>query len=324
MPRRKADAVSDEAAQIADWAAQVLLAADELGIANDPVEPFCLSPAQRRVVLLLPGVSKALKRKLTRPKPSFSLKEIAALTIVLAADLPHGDAWRKVAVLLVVRHLMDQLQAVFDALEPQEQHYEPTDARTTGGAIYQIKVTLQGIQPQIWRRIQIEDCSLDRLHEHIQTAMGWPNAHLHQFRIGDVRYGDPELLCKGQNDESLPISSLITKLSAVVSQHGTPFALAYDYDFTDDWRHEVLVEDCLEAKARTLYPLCLDGERACPPDSVGGIDGYQEYLEAMAVFSHEQQEELKEYRGRFDPERFDPSLATARMQHGLPERQARK
>ena len=45
--------------------------------------------------------------------------------------------------------------------------------------------------PPIWRRIQVEDCTLDKLHEHIQTAMGWTNSHLHHFRIGEQLYGDP-------------------------------------------------------------------------------------------------------------------------------------
>ena len=60
--------------------------------------------------------------------------------------------------------------------------------------LYQFKINLQQSQPPIWRRIQVSNCTLDKLHEHIQTSMGWTNSHLHHFRIGDQRYGDPMLM----------------------------------------------------------------------------------------------------------------------------------
>src|SRR5467141_3765533 len=68
---------------------------------------------------------------------------------------------------------------------------------TPAGAVYQFKITLLGAKPPIWRRIQVQDCTLDRLHEHIQTAMGWTNSHLHQFDIKGELFGDPELLDDG-------------------------------------------------------------------------------------------------------------------------------
>ena len=51
-------------------------------------------------------------------------------------------------------------------------------------------------EPPIWRRIQVSDCTLDKLHEHIQTAMGWTNSHLHHFRIDGKLYGDPMLMAE--------------------------------------------------------------------------------------------------------------------------------
>ncbi|MCH7688732.1 MAG: plasmid pRiA4b ORF-3 family protein, partial [Planctomycetes bacterium] len=57
--------------------------------------------------------------------------------------------------------------------------------------LYQFKITLIESQPPIWRRIQVKNGTLDKLHERIQTAMGWTNSHLHQFEIDGERYGDP-------------------------------------------------------------------------------------------------------------------------------------
>ena len=64
---------------------------------------------------------------------------------------------------------------------------------------------------------------------------------------------------------------------------------------------------------KTKYPICLEGERACPPEDVGGFMGYYEYLEALADPGHEQHAELLEWRGRFDPEDFDAEAVTKSM-----------
>jgi hypothetical protein len=43
--------------------------------------------------------------------------------------------------------------------------------------VYQFRITLLGIKPKIWRRIQIRDCFLEDLHWHIQGAFVWMNNH---------------------------------------------------------------------------------------------------------------------------------------------------
>jgi hypothetical protein len=279
-----------------------------------------LSAAQRQVLVLLPGISKTLKRKLAKARASFTVMEVVGMTTALAGELPEADTWKKVALLLVARHLIDQLQAVFGPPQIVEETSEPPRSPRGAKTVYQLKIALKHIEPPIWRRIQVEDCSLDELHEHIQAAMGWLNAHLYQFTIGGLRYGDPEFLCKGREDETPPVSSLSTKLSAVVPQGGQPLACEYEYDFDDGWQHEILFEARLSGEEGTCYPLCVQGQRACPPEGVGGVEGYQEYLEAMAEFSHERSREFQERRGRFDVESFDPRAATERMQRGLPAR----
>ena len=74
------------------------------------------------------------------------------------------------------------------------EHFEGIGAIPVRERIYQFKIMLKDIKPPIWRRIQVRDCTLDKLHERIQTAMGWTNSHLHHFQINDKLYGDPWLL----------------------------------------------------------------------------------------------------------------------------------
>jgi len=183
--------------------------------------------------------------------------------------------------------------------------------------LFQFRITLKEVKPPVWRRIQVKDCTLDKLHEHIQTSMGWTNSHLHQFKIGDQLYGDPMLLY--ENWEKMDYDdSTNTKLSDIVPRSETRFRFEYEYDFGDGWEHDVLLEGCLRAEKGARYPICLEGERACPPEDVGGGWGYANYLQAIADPEHERHEELLGWSGPFDPEAFDAGAATKRMRLGLP------
>ena len=154
-------------------------------------------------------------------------------------------------------------------------------------AVYQLKITLLGIKPPIWRRIQVSDCTLDVLHEHIQAAMGWMNSHLHHFKLGENLYGDPLLMA--ENFEELGYrDSTRTRLSEIVPQGGKRFRFLYEYDFGDSWEHEVLVESYAPAESGRQYPMCLEGARACPPEDCGGVWGYGDFLEAIGNDKHEQ------------------------------------
>ncbi len=193
------------------------------------------------------------------------------------------------------------------------------EERSTPTEIYQFKITLLDSQPPIWRRIQVGDCTLDKLHEHIQTAMGWTNSHLHHFRINETLYGD-RLLMQENFEELRYQDSTTTRLSDILPEGGDPFRFEYEYDFGDGWLHEVLFEGRLPAEPGKRYPLCVEGARACPPEDVGGVWGYVEFLEAIADPENEQHDEMREWIGRkFDPEAFSPVGATRRMKSGLPD-----
>jgi hypothetical protein len=181
--------------------------------------------------------------------------------------------------------------------------------------LFQFKIALLGIKPPIWRRIQVHDCTLDKLHEHIQTAMGWTNSHLHIFDIKGKSYGDPDLL----EDEFEYTDSTTTMLSGVLPKTRKRLAIKYSYDFGDSWEHEVLFEGCPPMEKNAKYPVCLEGERACPPEDVGGVWGYQEFLAAIADPKHEQHRELLRWCGKFSPDKFDAEEATKAMKKGLPD-----
>ena len=156
----------------------------------------------------------------------------------------------------------------------------PNDARKTD-LLYQFKITLLDIKPAIWRRIQVPDCTLVDLHEYIQAAFGWENYHLHQFDIDGVRYGQP---APDGDDFGMDFEDETdVLLSKLLPKSGRKSPWIYEYDFGDGWRHEVLFEGFPPVDPKAKYPLCLEGERACPPEDCGGPWGYADYLAAIAI-----------------------------------------
>jgi Plasmid pRiA4b ORF-3-like protein len=178
--------------------------------------------------------------------------------------------------------------------------------------VYQIKVTLHGTHPLIWRRILVPgNTTLLKLHDILQIVMGWENAHLHMFKIKGSVYGDP---IDEEDDDLGTIDEATVKLSHLIRREGQ--RLSYEYDFGDSWNHTLLVEKILPTQEGVRYPLCLKGKRACPPEDVGGVWGYQDFLEAIRNPDHGEHEEYLNWIGaEFDPEVFDLQKVNERLRH---------
>jgi len=183
--------------------------------------------------------------------------------------------------------------------------------------VFQFKITLLGAEPPVWRRIQVTDCTVDDLHYHIQTAMGWENSHLHEFFIGHVRFGDPGLLDDDFGDQDV-CDSRSVRLGELLARRRKGFRIRYVYDFGDYWEHEIQYEGRLTVEPKAKYPQCLDGARACPPEDVGGVWGYAELIEALADPQQEGAEQLLDWAGDFDPDDFSPKSTTRAMRKGIP------
>lgn len=170
--------------------------------------------------------------------------------------------------------------------------------------IYQIKVSLNHIRPPIWRRFLVAgDTTLSDLHDILQIVMGWENSHLHDFNIDGMIYRDSEDL-EFVFDEDEFLSENHTTLSTVIKREKQRFT--YLYDFGDSWEHTLVVEKILPPQQDFRYPICLKGARACPPEDVGGVWGYQYFLDAISDPDHPEHEDYLEWiGGEFDPEAFD-------------------
>ena len=167
-------------------------------------------------------------------------------------------------------------------------------------SIYQIKISLIGAKPPIWRTVLVaSDLGLDAFHDVIQVAMGWTNSHLHQFIDNKKSYSipDEDFELESEDETQYKLFQLLKKEKDT---------LTYEYDFGDSWEHKILLEKILPYDSKTLLPVCIKGKRACPPEDCGGIWGYEELLEIISDPKHPEHEDILEWLGGgFDPDEFD-------------------
>jgi len=173
----------------------------------------------------------------------------------------------------------------------------------------QIKVVLRDSQPSIWRRIVVRsDLSLRTIHNVLQVVMGWTNSHMHQFLIKEKSYGfpDPDGELEMIDDSKVRLEQLVT---------GKGQCLTYEYDFGDSWDHYLSVEEVLPMDNDKPPALCLAGSRACPPEDVGGMGGYENFLNIIRAPNHAEYEDtLRWVGGAFDPEAFDLNAVNQQLQ----------
>ncbi|MFC3853616.1 plasmid pRiA4b ORF-3 family protein [Salinispirillum marinum] len=172
------------------------------------------------------------------------------------------------------------------------------------GTAYHLKVTLKHTEPLVWRLIAVDSqTTLERLHHILQISLGWTNSHLHLFessqerRFGCLAHDEDNMLAL-EDERAFTVGQLLY----VEKQ-----TLKYEYDFGDGWVHEVRLERILPDADLSVLPRCLEAHAQCPPEDVGGLDGFEEFKEAMADPEHEEHEDVMLWNGgHFDP--LDVSL----------------
>jgi hypothetical protein len=134
--------------------------------------------------------------------------------------------------------------------------------------VYQLKVALRGISPLIWRRLLVSaDTSLADLHHILQLVMGWTNSHLHRFLIHGQAYGSAYDGGMDFADDPQPIRMADFRFRLRER-------FLYEYGCDDNWQHDIRIEQIVTADPTRIYPVCIGGKRAAPPEECGGAAGY--------------------------------------------------
>jgi len=173
-----------------------------------------------------------------------------------------------------------------------------------------IRVELNDTEPAIWRRFAAPtSITLKGLHDLIQAAMGWQDCHLWEFRTVSSRYGKPDPQYE-TDPPTHPAAGI--KLAALIERGDLTFS--YVYDFGDNWRHTVQVEGVKPAEADMPVPCFIDGVGRCPPEDVGGVSGFEGFLEAVGKPQHRQHRTMLDwYGGPYDPKDINRQTIEARF-----------
>ncbi len=179
---------------------------------------------------------------------------------------------------------------------------------------FTLRISIEGSDPEIWRRFQVTDeMTLDDLHDTIQIVMGWTDSHLHRFSIAGKQYSKilPDVV---ERDGQDAIDEDDVLIGDVIKKKGQKFV--YIYDYGDNWRHNLVVEAIGEPVPGQYYPVCLEGERACPPEDCGAIWGYYRMLESLRDPDHEEHASYLDWLGgHFDSDHFDLESRNAVLEH---------
>jgi Plasmid pRiA4b ORF-3-like protein len=249
-----------------------------LDLVSDPTKSL-----ERRVpafLLLTSSVPRELSRRMRSLPPEESEKLAEAAAGWLGQIEQHGEA--KPA-----------------ARQPRPHKAKASRPRAEAPGLFRLKVTLRGIRPPVWRRIEVAgDTTFARLHAILQTAFDWTDSHLHVFHAGGEEIGvpDPEWNAGITNEKTIRLRD--------VAGRGIE-RLTYEYDFGDSWIHDIVIERAAHAAPGVLLPRCVAGKRACPPEDCGGVGGYAQLLEALADPHHPEHKNMRSWAGAFNPEAFD-------------------
>ncbi len=179
--------------------------------------------------------------------------------------------------------------------------------------IIQLKITLQGTKPPIWRRILVDNrTTFSQLHYIILITMGWCGGHLYEFKVYGHRIGEPYRDDDGWGGNLVDASK--KSLDSLLSDKKGKFV--YTYDFGDCWKHAVVVEKYLQKEKNVKYPICIDGKLNCPPEDCGGVWGFYDLLETIKNKKHPEHKEMLEWLGGdYDPEYFDKNTINKTLEN---------
>jgi hypothetical protein len=169
---------------------------------------------------------------------------------------------------------------------------------------FQFKIQIKGItKPPVWRTIKVNsNITFREFHAIIQLAFGWTFSHLYlfsekgyasQFQIQDKEFADDEY------SESVDANQ--TRLKSIFKKKNQTYT--YIYDFGDSWEHKITLEKITDENL--LHPICLTGKGKCPPEDCGGVWGYEELKDAINDRSHPEYEELRDWMGLEEGEKWD-------------------
>lgn len=178
---------------------------------------------------------------------------------------------------------------------------------------YQFHVSLAFSEPLIWRRIQVPaQINLKQFHKVLQTCMGWSDEHSHQFYVGKIFY---EMSSPSGEEKEYDEK----KFSLLTLEEAIKWCFTYFYDANEGWEHDIVLEEIKQPQKGGNYPIVLDGEWASPPENIGGVHSYANFLNALQNPKEEKNSKILSDHdiGEFDPDSFDQEKINEDLKKGV-------
>jgi hypothetical protein len=153
------------------------------------------------------------------------------------------------------------------------------DGVTAKTEVYQLRIALREISPAIWRRVLVRsDRTIEDLHYTLQLVMGWGDLHLNRFIIHGKDYGvyHDGGISFGDDPRTVRLADFRFRVKE---------RFLYEYDFGDLWQHDIRLERKLPVDPKRIYPVCIGGRRACPPEDCGGPWAFMELEHHYSIFN---------------------------------------
>ena len=172
--------------------------------------------------------------------------------------------------------------------------------RKTPEKVFVLRLDVAGTTPRIWRRLHVRETMwLSRLHDSIQILFDWFDYQTHAFALEDLRFGNP-----AKHDEVTIEDDRDVTLGDLDLEHRGRFS--YEYHFGEGWRVDVTVEKTAVLAKGQVFPQCLGGERAGPPEDCGGMEAFHDMLACIEEPDTDLGREWREWLGPdYDPARCD-------------------
>lgn len=209
---------------------------------------------------------------------------------------------------------------------------------------YILRIEFVDLEPKVWRRAIVPDgCTFRRLHETIQFVTNFQSIlgtdmHLYEFNLikDNIRVTNDEFSYDQHKDfvrnKKKYIKQLMKskleyaefekrrmerlgievrkpsriKIDTYIEKYGL---LEYTYDFSDSWNFLIVLEEIVY-DYYFGYPTLLAGKGEAPPEDVGGVEGFYDFLKVYNDPSDEYYTEVREwakeqYYREFDIDRIN-------------------
>ncbi|MFW0793255.1 plasmid pRiA4b ORF-3 family protein [Gordonia sp. CPCC 205515] len=169
---------------------------------------------------------------------------------------------------------------------PQRGHFRKSPLPSP--YVFRVRVELDDAEPSIWRTLELRsEMTLDLVHRAIQGAFGWLDYHLYRFALGGDPFGRTSelFLCDFdylEGDDGEP--ALFVQLDETMHDPGD--VLTYVYDYGDHWALTLRLESVVPLTHDAPLAICVDGDRAAPPEDCGHLTSAEELAAVVADPAH--------------------------------------